>query len=180
MTTIHTIGHSNRSESEFFNMLRELAVSALVDVRAQPHSRRHPQFDSAALREACERSQIQYHWAGRQLGGMRSSNPESLHRALGRDLRGFADHMNSEAFRRATGQLVSLAEKVPVAVMCSERLPAACHRSLISDYLTWRGVEVVHALDVGVTRPHRLRAEARVLEDGLVYDRGAQSELGLL
>lgn len=62
------------------------------------------------------------------------------------------------------------------AVMCAEALPERCHRRLLSDWLTVRGVEVVHILDERRTRPHRLPDFARVEAERLVYD-GGQMEL---
>ena len=50
---------------------------------------------------------------------------------------------------------------------------------MISDFLVARGVEVLHVIDGGKPRSHQLRAEARVTDTGLVYDRLAQPQLGL-
>jgi len=49
MTTIFTIGHGNRAIGEFVALLREAGIECVVDVRACPASRRHPQFARAAL-----------------------------------------------------------------------------------------------------------------------------------
>lgn len=49
---IFTIGHGNRALEEFIELLQEARIECLVDVRAYPASRRHPQF----AREAVERS----------------------------------------------------------------------------------------------------------------------------
>ena len=47
--TIYTIGHGNRTIEEFTGLLRAAAIECLVDVRAYPASRRHPQFSRDAL-----------------------------------------------------------------------------------------------------------------------------------
>lgn len=49
MTTVFTIGHGNRPLDEFMALLRQARIERLVDVRAFPASRRHPQFARAAL-----------------------------------------------------------------------------------------------------------------------------------
>ncbi|MEJ2343922.1 MAG: DUF488 domain-containing protein [Gammaproteobacteria bacterium] len=176
--TLYTVGHSNRESGELLALLGAAGVVALVDVRAHPQSRRHPQFGQAALREAAEAARITYHWAGRQLGGRRRTRPESPHRALAEDgLRGYADYMDSAEFAGAAGQLLRLAGRAPTAVLCAERLPEDCHRSLIADYLMLQGARVLHLIDDGELREHRLRPEARRESSRLVYDRNVSAAL---
>lgn len=179
MTTIYTIGHSNRSQQELIELLRGLDVAALVDVRAVPRSGRHPQFKISALREACRQASVAYHWAGRQLGGMRAPTEQSPNSMLDGALRGYADYMNTRNFSRAIDQLINLATQAKVAIMCAERSYQNCHRALIADYLTVCGVGVVHAITDQQTQRHCLRPEARRVSGGLVYDRGDQGELEL-
>lgn len=176
MTEIYTVGHSNRSQHGLITLLRGLGVAALVDVRAVPRSTRHPQFNMAALREACRQVSIAYHWAGRQLGGMRSPIEHSPNTMLDGTLRGYADYMNSPMFIRAIDQLINLATQAKVAIMCAERSFQNCHRALIADYLSTRGVVVIHAITDQQTERHRLSPQAREVCAGLVYDRGDQRE----
>ncbi|QKT04453.1 DUF488 family protein [Ectothiorhodospiraceae bacterium 2226] len=81
--------------------------------------------------------------------------------------------MDSEAFARAAAQLQRLAARAPAAVLCAERDPAQCHRSLLADYLALRGVQVVHLLGPGVRRAHVLHPGARRESQRLVYDRAS-------
>lgn len=171
---IYTVGHGNRQTEELLALLRSAGVAALVDVRAWPASRRHPQFDGERLRACLEANGIIYHWAGRHLGGLRTPRPDSPHTALTEaGMRGFADHMETEAFRRAAGQLIHLAGQQPCAMLCAEKDPAHCHRALIADYLTWRGARVVHLIAPGHMLTHRCDPRARPDGERLVYDGGA-------
>jgi hypothetical protein len=52
--------------------------------------------------------------------------------------------------------------------MCAEALPWRCHRSLISDALVARGVEVVHLFG-GTSRPHELSPIARLEDERVTY-----------
>ncbi len=177
---IYTIGHSDRRTADLLALLHEAGVRSLVDVRAQPFSRRNPHFDAQALRGALEQAGLVYHWAGRALGGRRAPRPDSPHTALAADgLRGFADHMETEPFRRAIAQLLQLAARTPCALLCAERDPAHCHRSLIADYLTWQGGRVVHLIESGYLLAHRLDPRARPEGTRLVYDLAAQQPLDL-
>ena len=179
MVRIYTAGHSNRTLPEFVELLLRGGIKELVDVRAHPGSRRNPQFNQDVLRAALAEAGIRYHWAGRQLGGMRKPTADSRYRALPRGMQGYAEHMQSETFRGAVGQLRQLADRAPVSIMCAEREPADCHRSLIADYLLTTGDGVTHLLSADTCGEHQLNAAARLTADGLVYDRLTQATLDL-
>lgn len=179
MSALFTVGHSDRSAEALIDLLRHAAIETLVDVRARPQSARYPWFNEDVLRESLSQAGIAYHWAGRQLGGLRKARPGSAHRALAEGLQGYADYMETAAFQQAVMQLVRLADKAPTAIMCAERNPLQCHRSLIADYLLLQGVEVAHLVEPGVVKPHLLRPEARRESAALVYDRHTQDELSL-
>jgi uncharacterized protein (DUF488 family) len=179
MTTLYTIGHSNRELDAFIAILQQAGIQSLVDVSAHPHSKHNPQFNDNSLRAACGAVAISYHWAGRQLGGMRKCAADSQHIALDKGLCGYADYMQTPGFQRAVSQLLKRASEGAMAIMCAEQDALQCHRSLISDYLLLQGVEVIHLLDKGSSQPHVLRAEARRESAGLVYDRNATAELEL-
>jgi len=177
---IFTIGHSDRSLTEFLALLKDAGISCVVDVRAQPASTRHPQFDMESLRATLAETGVVYHWAGRHLGGLRTGQADSPHTALpAGGLRAFADHMETEAFARAIAQLLGLARHTPTAILCAERLPENCHRSLIADYLTLQGISVVHLINGNEQRTHQLDPRARRESASLVYDRGTTGNLGL-
>jgi uncharacterized protein (DUF488 family) len=53
--------------------------------------------------------------------------------------------------------------------MCAEAVPWRCHRSLIADALTVRGVEVRHIIDMSEPALHRLTPFARVGGDRITY-----------
>lgn len=177
--TLWSIGHGNRSLAELIAMLGQVAIATLVDVRAQPHSARHPQFNEESLREACGQANIVYHWAGRHLGGRREVRFDSPHIALDEERRGFADHMGTELFKKAIGQFLGLAARAPSAMLCAERDPDHCHRALIADYLTLQGIQVVHLIEPGEQREHLLSAQVRRESVALVYDRQVTVELDL-
>jgi uncharacterized protein (DUF488 family) len=64
-------------------------------------------------------------------------------------------------------------------MMCAERQPSECHRSLISDYLVARGEQVSHLLEAGATESHCLNPLARLRNGELIYDGETQGELKL-
>jgi uncharacterized protein (DUF488 family) len=176
-TTLYTVGHSNRPLDALLLLLQEAAIGCLVDVRAVPSSRRHPHFARAALAAALASQRIAYLWAGAALGGFRQPRPHSPHVALVEAWRGFADRMDTDVFRNALEKLLADAHDMRTAIMCAEKHPPDCHRSLIADALVARGVRVIHLIDAGQSKPAELDRRARVTDVGLVYDRGAQDSL---
>ncbi len=176
---IYTIGHSNRDIDEFVGLLGSAGVRTLVDVRAYPTSRRYPQFDNNSLRLALADADIIYHWAGRHLGGFRQNRPGSRHVSLTGSLRAYADHMETPEFQRAADQLVRLANEACTTIMCAEKQPAHCHRSLIADYLSFRGTQIRHLVDIDETLDHRLSRLVRCEGEHLIYDCLLQGELEL-
>jgi uncharacterized protein (DUF488 family) len=144
-------------------------------VRTVPASRRMPHFAKAALERSLPAQGIGYlHMPA--LGGLRKPRPDSINlgwRNVG--FRGYADHMQTDEFRRGLDQLISLRWRV--AIMCAEAVPWRCHRSLIADALLVRGVEVRHITGKGEPALHSLTPFAQVDGDRITYP--AADTLGL-
>ena len=174
---LYTIGHSTRTLDDFVGLLKREGVSHLVDVRAFPTSARYPQFNQENLADSLKQTGIRYsHFPA--LGGRRKVRRDS-HNTLWRNagFRGYADYMETREFADALDDLLALAARERVAIMCAEAVPWRCHRSLISDAAVAKGAEVFHIMDAGAA-PHHLTSFARVDENGRVrYDVAPQSEL---
>jgi uncharacterized protein (DUF488 family) len=164
---IYSIGHSTRTLEELVGLLRENGVATLADVRRYPGSRRYPQFSRQSLAAALPGAGIDYaHFEG--LGGRRRPLKETRNGGWRSDqFRGYADHMGTAEFASAIDAVLSLPE--PAAVMCAEAVPWRCHRNLISDELTRRGIEVIHILGPGSTSRHAINPMARDAGDHLIY-----------
>ena len=167
---IWTIGHSTRTIDDFISLLEENGIKVLVDVRTWPGSRRYPQFNQEALVESLNAHEIRYeHFP--ELGGRRKPKADSRNTAWrNASFRGYADYMETEQFHNGVEGLLDLAQETgPVAIMCAEAVWWRCHRSLISDYLKWRGIEVVHILDRNKIEPHPFTSAARIVNGKLSY-----------
>ena len=177
---IYTIGHGNRSLEEFVGLHGDAGIECLVDVRAYPASRRHPQFAREALERSLPAAGIRYVWEGTALGGRRKPAGGSLHVALRNPgFRAYADHMGMEEFRKGVERLIALGRSARAAVMCAERLPWECHRFLISDYLVAGEEKVAHLVEAGTVREHCLSPAVRRRGGRLFYDGETQGELKL-
>jgi len=138
---IFTIGYEATTVPEFVAALQKAGVERVIDVRALPLSRR-PGFSKSGLRAALAESGIEY-----------------LHlKALGTSADGRAAARagrHSELERIYAGQLelpeaiaqgalmIELARERPTALLCMEREPAHCHRTLLLNAVA-PDAEVVH------------------------------------
>jgi uncharacterized protein (DUF488 family) len=163
---VYTIGHSTRTRAELIGLLRHYAVATLVDVRVMPRSRHNPQFNLEALVEALPEAGMAYAHLSR-LGGLRrglgAASPNDGWRNA--SFRAYADYMQTADFAQGLEDLRALAGTGPVALMCAEAVPWRCHRSLIADALTIRGVAVCEIRSATRTEVRKLTPFARV--DGL-------------
>lgn len=154
-TRLFTVGHGTRTLEELVAVLASATVARVVDVRRFPGSRRHPQFGRDALAASLPAHGIAYDFRGEILGGRRAPSPSSRHCAWREPaFRGYADHMDTTAFRAALATLLADARREPLAIMCAETLWWRCHRRLISDALVAQGARVTHLLSATSTQEH--------------------------
>jgi uncharacterized protein (DUF488 family) len=164
-----TIGHSTRPIEEFVAMLRAHDVERLIDVRTIPASKHNPQFGREALERSLDEAGVRYlHMPG--LGGLRRPRPDSANTAWrNASFRGYADYMQTPEFAdHLERALVHVAEERS-AFMCAEAVPWRCHRSLLADALTARGVVVRELASATATKTHVLTPWARVEGTAVTY-----------
>jgi uncharacterized protein (DUF488 family) len=163
---VFTIGHGTRPSAELVEMLQQAGVGVLVDVRRFPGSRRNPQFNQRALSATLPDAGLRYRHEV-ELGGRRSGEPgEERFRCVRTSaFRSYAARMGKLEWQHALQE--ALTGPAP-CFMCAETDWRRCHRRLIADLLTARGVEVVHLLRPGEREPHGLFPHAEI-RDGTLY-----------
>jgi uncharacterized protein (DUF488 family) len=165
--TIMTVGHSTRTIEEFTSLLRSHGVEVLVDIRTVPKSRANPQFAGDTLAKSMAASGIDYRWM-RALGGLRHARRDSKNTAWrNANFRGYADYMQTPEFESALSELLDIPGQV--AILCAEAVPWRCHRSLVADALTARGIEVWHLMSAGKKHRHRMTPFALVEDESVTY-----------
>jgi uncharacterized protein (DUF488 family) len=135
---LYTIGHGNLELEAFLHIIRSNDVKWLADVRSAPHSARFPWFNKRELAEALESAGIRYLYMGSKLGGKPRAgevndewkqgrlNP-SLVSTLSRTKRWSEGIAYLSHFIKATDEYGEAG-----CMMCSEKDPSNCHRSLLS------------------------------------------------
>ena len=179
MSSIWTVGHSNRSIEDFTRILTAHRIERVIDVRRFPVSRKWPHFDAESLAKGLPAAGIDY--AGMpELGGRRKPRPDSPHVAWRVEaFRGYADFMDSEEFARSLAKAIGLARELRSALTCAEALPWRCHRSILADAFLARGWEVLEILSEKEARPRKLPDFARLEGERVLYDRAGQPDLPL-
>ena len=169
MTTIFTIGHSNRPLDTFVALLQKNGIELVVDIRLIPKSRANPQFEGPRLRRALSRAGIKYLHEP-LLGGRRHARKDSPNAGWkNASFRGYADYMATEDFARGLRSLLNRAADRTTAIMCAEAVPWRCHRMLVSDALKRSGVRVRHIIGSGTPSAHRYTPFLRVKKGVLMY-----------
>lgn len=78
--------------------------------------------------------------------------------------------MQTNEFKSAITKLEATANKYRTAYMCSEAVWWRCHRSLVSDYLKWKGWTVMHIMGIDKATEHPYTKPARIVDGMLRYD----------
>ena len=155
---IFTIGYSNHSLDKFIELLRRHAVTAIADVRSHPYSRL-PEFNREALKAVLRRNGIHYVFLGLELGARRDEKEAYV--GVQANYERIAE---LPAFQSGVQRLREGAEMYAIALMCAEKEPLDCHRTiLICRYLRRLGFEIDHILADGSLENHST-TEKRLLE----------------
>jgi uncharacterized protein (DUF488 family) len=164
-----TIGHSTRTLEEFIDLLKIHGAACVVDVRTVPRSWHNPQFNKDSLPGSLKKAGLGYvHMSG--LGGLRHARRDSVN--LGwrnASFRGYADYMQTPEFAQSLGELVQLAQREPIVLMCAEAVPWRCHRSLIADALLVRGIRTEDIMSLTRRQVHTLTPFAKIRGTTITY-----------
>lgn len=176
--TIFTIGHSSHPIERFIGLLRQHSVTAVADVRSAPFSRYNPQFNKDSLQQSLKEAGIAYIFLGKELGAR--TNDRSCYEdgrvQYGRLAR-------TDLFLGGIERVRKGAERYRIALMCAEKEPLECHRTLlVARALAREGERVAHIhadahveshedamrrlLDItGLPRKDLLQSESELIEE---------------
>jgi uncharacterized protein (DUF488 family) len=166
---IFTVGHSTLPIERFIALLQTYGIERLADIRTIPRSRHNPQFNDTALAGSLTAQHFEYVHI-QALGGLRHARKDSPNTGWRNGgFRGYADYMQTAAFQDALQPLIHMSRQKRIAIMCAEAVPWRCHRSLVADALSVRGVPAVEILSEGSYRMHKLTPFAEVVGVRITY-----------
>ena len=147
---IYTVGHSTHSIQDFVKLLKSRGITAIADVRSAPYSRFQPQFNREALAGSLNESGIAYVFVGDLIGG-RSTYEDDYEN--GRVI--YARLKSNDSFENGIQRVILGSEKYKLALMCSEKEPIECHRTLLlGQTLFEQGIPVTHIHGDGTLERH--------------------------
>ena len=124
--TLYTIGHSNHSIDKFIGLLKQHGITAVADVRSAPYSRYCPWFNKDQIAAALRLAGIEYLFFGAELGARPNESS-----CLTNSQISFKKISETPDFREGLNRLVEATEKHRVALMCAEKDPLDCHRTIL-------------------------------------------------
>ena len=141
-----TVGHSNHSLEAFLALLQQHDVEEVADVRSSPFSRYVPHFNKNVLEGTLQKAGIAYVYLGGELGG-RPADP-SCYDENGQVM--YNRVADTDLFNNALDLVMRTADDHRIALMCAEKEPLECHRTLlVARALAAGGVSVEHILADG-------------------------------
>jgi uncharacterized protein (DUF488 family) len=169
MNYVLTIGYEAATIDDFIATLKNTKVKQVIDVRALPLSRRRG-FSKNALSHHLLENGINYVHIG-ALGDPQPGRQAARAGQIDKFKKIYLAHLRSQEAQAALETLSGLAVKNKICLLCYERLPDTCHRSLIASALSEFGAFDVRHLFVEPTaqelregaskRPRRAGANSR-------------------
>jgi uncharacterized protein (DUF488 family) len=126
---IFTIGYESSTVAEFLAALRQARVERVIDVRAVPNSRR-PGFSKNLLRNALAEVGIDYVHL-RALGTPADGRAAAREGRMDELERIYAGQLELPEAIAQGAEMLELAKEKPSALLCYEREPRGCHRTLL-------------------------------------------------
>ncbi len=158
---LYTIGHSNHTIEHFIALLKMHGVEVVADVRSAPVSSRHPQFNGNALKATLAEAGIRYLFLGKELGARRTERE-----AYEGSIASYERIAFLPAFRDGLQRVIKGAQSHTLALMCAEKDPLDCHRTLLVCRNLRHSVPgpIQHILADGSLEAHE-QAERRLVAD---------------
>ena len=137
---VFTIGHSTHPQERLIELLVQHNITALSDIRSQPYSRLNPQFNREEIKRRLRIAGLSYAFLGQELGA-RSADPSAYHQGKVQ----YERLALTDLFRQGLTRIQSGLKNHRIALMCAEKDPLDCHRSiLVARQLVRLGIEVQH------------------------------------
>lgn len=137
---IFTIGYEATTMGDFLAALTRAGVKRVIDVRALPLSRR-PGFSKSSLAASLAEAGIAYVHL-KALGTPKPGRDAAKKGDVATLTAVYAEQLELPEAQMQAAQMLELAAEMPSALLCYERDPCHCHRTLLLAAVG-AGVEVV-------------------------------------
>ncbi len=156
MNPLFTIGHSTHVFPRFLALLQQHGIEIVTDVRSRPFSRL-PWFSRPSLEKELKDNGIRYVFLGLELGARRDERECYI------GARADYDRIAQlPLFQKGLERLNVGIAKARIALMCAEKDPLDCHRTILVCRYAKEYSDVFHIHADGKLESHE-KAEARLL-----------------
>ena len=170
MDKLYSIGYATKPIAVFIAQLRQYAIDAIADVRSVPYSKVFHDYHREALALTLKKAEVHYVFLGEELG---PRSKDAAHYNEDRQIQ-FDRLTQSPLYQQGVTRLQAGLDKgIRIALMCAEKDPVDCHRSLLIAYDLQRrlGITVQHI-------DHQGNLESQIdLEARLVAMHGVAGDL---
>jgi uncharacterized protein (DUF488 family) len=145
LPVLYTVGHSVHTIDHFIKILQLNTIGAVADVRSSPYSKFTPQFNREALTQRLNEVGIHYVFLGEELGARRNEpecyrNNKVMYQLVA----------ELPQFKLGVSRLKEGASKMRVAIMCAEKDPLTCHRTVLVAHFARKSFsDTLHILEDG-------------------------------
>ena len=142
--TLYTIGYSGYNANDFLDVLNKNGINAVIDIRSNPFSSHYPVYNKEILENTLKRSNIYYRSYANEFGAQQSERCFYTQQGY-LDFEVFtASEKYNHAYQRIEDGLM---KEYVFALMCSEKDPIDCHRSImISKTFSDNGYSILHLI----------------------------------
>ena len=161
--SVLTIGHSTHTAEAFLALLKKYDMDAAADVRSSPFSRFNPQFNRDVLDRSLKEHGIRYVFLGHELGARTDD------RTCYENGRVRYDRLaRTRLFQSGLDRIVEGADQYRIALMCAEKEPLECHRTLlVARALVERAIPVWHIHPDGHLETHEAAMDRLLVMTGV-------------
>lgn len=152
MFKLYTIGYATKKVSEFVDLLKKYNITSVVDVRSNAHSKMFPEYNSDNIKKILKTNNIFYGNLSKEFGARRTEEEVYSKRI---DLKfkdilqvDFMKVYDTTDFKEGTNRILNGLKKNVICLMCSEKYPYDCHRTLmVAEWFHKQGLEVINIID---------------------------------
>jgi uncharacterized protein (DUF488 family) len=123
---IYTVGYSAFEMNEFISTLKRYNITAVSDVRSLPYSKFKPDYNREYLSKKLKENDIQYVFLGNNLGARFEDKTVYINGTVNFELVSQLD-----CFKNGVQRLIEGSKKYTIALLCAEKDPIECHRSIL-------------------------------------------------
>jgi uncharacterized protein (DUF488 family) len=150
MSNIFSIGYAGLSQDKFIEILKSHNISAIADVRSSPFSKMFSGYNKDNMPQWLAENGIKYVYLGQELGPRSANSNHYVN-----DQVQFDRLSQTDGFKQGISRLNKGAQAMNIAIMCAEKDPMTCHRSLlVAEFSKDSGLEFKHIHQDGRLESH--------------------------